>query len=132
MFTRGQQIALAVIPKITGSLSVIGSVWIVVEVLTTKEKRHNVYNRLLCMMSLLDCITSGWYFSSTWPIPRDSEDVVYNVGNLNTCTTQGFFLQFALATPLCESGYHHTTPSLNLWRSVRKTKTNSFAFFILS
>jgi hypothetical protein len=106
MFTRGQQIALAVIPKITGSLSLIGSVWIVVEILTTKEKRHNVYNRLLCMRSLVDCIISGWYFASTWPIPRDSEDdVVYNVGNMNTCTTQGFILQFSLATPLCKWVY---------------------------
>ena len=104
MFTREQQTALAVIPKITASLSIIGSVWIVVEVLTTKEKRHNVYNRLLCMMSLVDCINSAWYFASTWPIPRDSGDgVIYNVGNLNTCTTQGFFLQFAIATPLCKS-----------------------------
>jgi hypothetical protein len=104
MYTRGQQIALAVIPKITGSLSIIGSVWIVVEVLTIREKRHNVYSRLLCMMSLLDCISSAWYFASTWPIPRDTGDyVIYNVGDMNTCTTQGFFIQFSITTPLCKS-----------------------------
>jgi hypothetical protein len=89
------------------------------------------------MMSLLDCTASVWYFASTWPIPRDSDDddVVYNVGNMNTCTTQGFFLQFALATPLCKSSLLACYSSrlllvpslcLTLTSGGRRTKAHSF------
>jgi hypothetical protein len=101
-FNRTQQVALAVTPKVTASLSILGSSWIVIEVLTQKSKRHNVYNRLLCVMSCFDIATAVWMFASTWPIPRGSEDVAFAVGNTATCEAQGFFLQLGITPFLCE------------------------------
>jgi hypothetical protein len=101
-FSRSQQVALAVAPKITAALSMLGSSWIVVEVLTQRTKRENVYNRLLCAMSIVDVITASCYFASTWPIPEGTEGVAFSVGNQNTCITQGFFLQLGIAAPVCE------------------------------
>jgi hypothetical protein len=102
-FTEGQQIALAVTPKITASLSILGSAWIVVEILTVPEKRANVYNRLLCAMSINDVILSSWYFSSTWPIPEGTDGVYMAIGNERSCVVQGFFLQwFGISPPICK------------------------------
>ncbi len=101
-FSRSQQVALAVVPKVSGALSMLGSSWIIVEVLTQRTKRENVYNRLLCAMSILDVIMTSWLFASTWPIPEGTEGVAFSVGNQNTCITQGFFIQLGIATPVCE------------------------------
>jgi hypothetical protein len=101
-FSRSQQVALAVVPKVSGALSMLGSSWIIVEVLTQRTKRENVYNRLLCAMSILDVIVSSWLFASTWPIPKRTEGVAFSVGTQNTCIAQGFFLQLGIATPICE------------------------------
>ncbi|KAG7352305.1 hypothetical protein IV203_008353 [Nitzschia inconspicua] len=95
-FTRKQQAALAVIPKISASLSFLGSSWIVIEVLTRKSKRQNVYNRLLCAMSCFDIASASWMFASTWPIPQNSQDVAFAVGNQTTCEIQGFFIQIGI------------------------------------
>jgi hypothetical protein len=99
---RGQQVALAVTPKVTGLLSLLGSSWIVVEVLTQKSKRNNVYNRILCAMSFFDVLTSAWMFASTWPIPEGTEGVAFAAGNEKTCIAQGFFLQAGIIGPFCE------------------------------
>ena len=101
-FTPGQQTALAVTPKITGLLSIMGSSWIVVEVLTCKSKRKNVYNRLLFAMSFFDVMYSSWMFATTWPIPAGTEGVVWAVGNERSCKVQGFFLQAGIIPPICK------------------------------
>ena len=98
---RAQQATLAITPKITGLLSILGSSWIVVEVLTQKNKRNNVYNRLLCAMSFFDVLSSIALFASTWPIPRDTEDIIFAVGNEKTCVAQGFLIQVGIIAPYC-------------------------------
>jgi hypothetical protein len=102
-FTPAQQIALAVTPKVSGFLSLLGSSWIVVEVLTQPTKRQNVYNRLLCAMSFFDVINSSWWIASTWPIPAGTDGVVWAVGNEKTCIVQGFFIQAGIIPPICKS-----------------------------
>ena len=97
-----EQIALAVTPKISGFLSVIGSGWIVVEILTVREKRHNVYNRLLLAMSFIDVLSSAWFAASTWPIPDTAQHVYQPIGSQQTCNAQGFFIQIGIATPICK------------------------------
>ena len=100
--TSSQQLALAVTPKVTGLLSALGSLWIVIEVATQKTKRGNVYNRIVFAMSFFDVFTSMFMFASTWPIPEDTEGVVFASGNQRSCTAQGFFLQLGLISPYCK------------------------------
>ena len=68
-FSHSKKVALALLPKISGSFSFIGSSWIIIEVLTSINKRSTVYNRLLLLMSTIDAIVSISYIASTWPIP---------------------------------------------------------------
>lgn len=101
-FTQSQQVALAIVPKVSASLSILGSTWIIIEVLTRKNKRQNVYNRLLCAMSFFDVTTAAGMFASTWPIPEDSEGIAFASGNQRSCEIQGFFLQMGTTPFLCE------------------------------
>ena len=119
-----QQIALAILPKISSTLSICGSTFILAECFYFDIKRlKRVYNRLLCAMALLDIMESLWNFASTWPIPTivssdsdsseeesaEASSVAFAVGNDNTCKAQGFFLQLGLAIPIlnaCLSLYY--------------------------
>ena len=102
-FSRTQQVALAIAPKVTSVLSLFGSGWIAIEVLTKRSKRTNVYNRLLCAMSLCDILVSSWFFLSTWPIPEGTPGVAFDTGTQASCTAQGFFVQFGITSPVYNS-----------------------------
>ncbi len=102
-FNRSQQVAVAIIPKVSAALSIFGSSWIMIEVLTQKSKRGNVYNRLLCTMSVFDFTTAAWMFASSWPVPDGSEGVAFAIGNQVTCDVQGFFMQLGIIPRICES-----------------------------
>ena len=95
-----QQRQLAIWPKVTGSLSIMGSASIIYEVLRDKKKRRKVYHRIMLAMSLIDVNTSFWYALSTWPMPKDTQGVAYASGTQQSCTAQGFFVQLGLATPM--------------------------------
>lgn len=108
-----REVALAIIPHITGALSMLGSLYIAVTVLRSKQKRGKTYHRLLVAMSLSDMISSFSYFLSTWPIPQVGEEGVggwskacegcspYHygaVGTQGTCTAQGWGIQYGIMT----------------------------------
>ena len=100
-----QQVALAIVPKFSSILSLFGSCWIVVEVITENEnprrrKRFHPYHRLLFAMSVYDILESVWNFASTWPIPEGTEDVWQPIGTQQTCSAQGFFLTLSVAVPI--------------------------------
>ena len=95
-----QQAHLAIWPHFTGPLSMIGSGLIICEVLRDPKKRRKVYHRLLLAMSICDFNTSLWYSLSTWPIPEGTANVYAPSGTRGSCTAQGFFIQFGIATPL--------------------------------
>ena len=100
------QTAIAVVPKITGSLSMMGSAWILYEVLSDKHKRQSTYHRILLGLSVSDFNKSFWaYLLSSWMMPNSGEYVFFygSVGNLTTCNLQGFMFQLGLATPLYNS-----------------------------
>lgn len=83
LFTHNQQVALALLPKVSGFFSMISSVWIVVEVLKETSKRSNVYHRLMCGMSIWVSLISASMFLSTWPMPtnngEDGDNTVWYV-----------------------------------------------------
>ena len=100
MWNESQQITLAIVPKFTSFLSLLGSSWVILEVLTEQEKRRSVYHRLLCAMSIYDVLESIWNFASTWPIPAGTTGIWAASGTRQTCSAQGFFLQLGLAIPM--------------------------------
>ena len=103
-WSNNQQTVLTIIPKFSAFMSLLGSGWIILEVLFNKEKqareRNNVYSRLLLGMSTFELLESMWNFQSTWPIPKGTEGVFGASGNTQTCVAQGFFLQLGLAVPM--------------------------------
>lgn len=97
-----QQRALAVMPKVTGWLSLSSSVTIIVMIwkdTRQKGKSTTTYQRILLGMSIADISSSFWLSLSTWPIPKDS-GLLWAVGSETSCTAQGFFTQFGISSPL--------------------------------
>lgn len=103
-WTRTQQIVVALLPKFSSILSLFGSFWIIIEVITdnneSRRKRNHPYHRLLCAMSVYDVLESGWNFASSWPIPEGTAGVAWARGTTTTCTAQGFFLTLSVAVPI--------------------------------
>uniref|UniRef100_A0A7S2EJG5 G-protein coupled receptors family 1 profile domain-containing protein n=1 Tax=Ditylum brightwellii TaxID=49249 RepID=A0A7S2EJG5_9STRA len=94
-----QRKALAIVPKVTGVLSMTGSGLIIYDILPNRKKRKKTYFRIMCAMSIFDFVTSFMYALSTWPIPAES-GALYASGTEGTCIFQGFFIQLSLAAPL--------------------------------
>ncbi|KAG7348642.1 hypothetical protein IV203_017347 [Nitzschia inconspicua] len=92
--------ALALVPKVTGSLSFTGSIFVFQDVVRDEKKRkESVYHRIMMGLSIFDAISSVTNFLSTWPIPSDHSDVVFlATGTTATCTAQGFFAELGNLT----------------------------------
>lgn len=97
--SHSQQVTLAIAPKITAFLSIFGTCYVIRNVLISKRKRRLVYHRILLCISGIDLIIGICMFLSTWPIPS-STGIYGAVGTTQTCTAQGFFLQFSIMAPL--------------------------------
>ena len=99
-----REAALAIIPKITGGLSFLGSGGIAYQVLSDRTKRGKTFHRLVALMSLCDMVSSFGFFLSTWPIPHGVNqgwgrpEHYAATGNAATCTAQGFGIQFGITT----------------------------------
>lgn len=98
-----QQVALALGPKFSAFLSILGSSWIILEVTRDKKKQAMVYHRLLLGLSCLDVLISSAWFLSTWPVPEEVEGLHGNVGNEYTCIIQGFMIQLKAGNPFYNS-----------------------------
>jgi hypothetical protein len=98
--------AVALIPKITGLLSLLGSSYIIIDIVVRNRGNkmfQTTFHRLLIGLSVADLFSSLAYFLSHWmfpaqvPVGTDPEwyHVLfpYATGNQATCTTQGFLLQ---------------------------------------
>ncbi|KAG7371986.1 hypothetical protein IV203_018129 [Nitzschia inconspicua] len=139
-----QKAVLAVIPKITSILSLLGSGWIIIEVLTDtsgpRPKLQHPYHRLLFAMSVYDVLESIWNFASTWAIPRGTNGVVWALGTTATCSAQGFFLTLSVAVPIYNAllslyyvlviNYRYSDDTLKRWvEPAMHTAAGGWAFF---
>lgn len=98
--TQQQQIVLAVMPKVSASLSILGSSYIVYDCIFRgqRHKREQTsYHRLLVGLSICDLLMSIGLFTSTWPMPADTPNVWGAVGNVQTCEAVGFIEQAGVA-----------------------------------
>jgi len=100
VITEAQAKALAIAPKFFAVLSFSGSSFILKEVLGKKRKRGQAFYRIMVAMSVSDLLFSTFTFLTSWPIPDDTPHLFGAVGNQQTCTMQGFFLQLGIVTPL--------------------------------
>ena len=83
-----QDVAAAVIPIISGSISVAGSVTLILVMVRSEKKVSTTYRRLIFGMSCMDIIFSIACLASTFPSP-ENQSIWISVGNISTCTIQG-------------------------------------------
>jgi len=89
-FSLSQQKFLALCPKFTAALSLLGSTYILEHVATSAKRRRQPYHRILFGMSLMDLTFAVKNFLTTWPIPADA-GIYLASGTTETCTAAGFF-----------------------------------------
>ena len=98
-YSESQLKALAILPHITGTLSFIGSSFILYEI--SKDRRVKMkrpYYRIMLELSLFDILASSSYALSTIPMPVGT---AYGArGTTQTCTAAGFFASFSLGSLL--------------------------------
>ena len=96
-----KQKSLAILPKISGTLSFLGSTYIFQDVARSKRRRSKPYNRLILALSTFDIMASVANIMSTWPIPEGTPGVYGAIGTTGTCTAQGFFAETGnITTPM--------------------------------
>jgi len=88
------------IPHITGALSLLGSGWILYDIVWAGRKRElpQPYSRIILCISIFDFLSSASLGLSTWPIPRGTDGVYGAVGTTQSCTAQGFFGQLFIGS----------------------------------
>ena len=106
------QIVALWIPRISGTISIIGSLAIICS-LWRKDDRLALSNfRFLFAMSVVDILSSLSLAVSSAALPRG--DFYGAIGNKVTCATQGFLLQFGTAVP-----YYNASLCLFAYYSIR-------------
>lgn len=101
MTGKAGQIAIAVTPMVTGTISIIASSTVIKKVLNSESKLKNPYNRLLLGLCVFDIITSFCQATSTLPSPSDMPDRWGAIGNDATCKMQGFLMLLSIvSTPM--------------------------------
>ena len=90
-----QQLSLIVSPMITGTISIVASVTIVVSIFRSEVKLSTIYRRFIFGMSSFDVIQSFANTLSSLPMPANSA-IWGSVGNDITCGMQGFMTVIGL------------------------------------
>ena len=91
-----RSLALEIFSQVMSSLSMIGSIYIIQDVLRNPRKRkESVYHRIMLGLSTFDALSSiSLHFLGTWPQPKGYS--LSSFGTLATCDTTGFFTTLAL------------------------------------
>ena len=98
--TKEQQIALAIIPKITSATSIGGLVYALCSFFRSWYKRGKLYHRLFLALTIIDLFRSINFFIGTWAIPESYPNIYMASGNEGTCTVQAVIFQLAQAVPI--------------------------------
>jgi len=95
-----EEIIVSWIPRLTSSLSFLGSLSIIYMILSDhKKKLQKTNHRLMFSLSVFDCLGSAAYAMTTLVFPSES-NTYGALGNSSTCTIQGFFLILETTVPL--------------------------------
>jgi hypothetical protein len=96
-----QIVDITILQRIMGTISLIGSSYVIQEVLRNEQKRKHTFHRLMVGLSLSDVLSSLFvHILSTSPMPKGYQ--VFAVGNVATCDAQGFIVYLCtFVTTLC-------------------------------
>jgi len=92
-----QEIVAEVFRKTFSLLSIIGSSYIVADVIRTRrnDKATDPYQRIMLCLGTFDILFSSVCFLGTWLTPKET-GWLWSVGNTSSCSTQGFFTVLGL------------------------------------
>lgn len=94
-YTSSQEAFLRTAPRITAALSVLGTAWIVWEVLRcSPNKRSHVYHRLVAAMAFYCLWNSLAYFVSGWATTTSADAA--DDASSPACRTQGYLIQLSV------------------------------------
>jgi len=107
-----QQKILAIVPKCTSALSIVGCLYVVCSTILgrvrTTQQNDRTWTNLLIGLCSADLITSVAFFLSTWPAPKgtwEGDNFWGERGNQTTCNIQGFMIQLgSLSSVMYTSG----------------------------
>ena len=98
-FTDSQIKWLINLPRVSGTLSIVGSSLIIYSVMGRTKKRHSTFHRILLIMSCFDIFFSFNAILGTLLAPKES-GVIGAKGNQATCTAEGLFTYLGLSVPM--------------------------------
>jgi hypothetical protein len=88
-FNESQLMSISILQRSMGVLSMIGSIYVIQNVLSNEHKRDHTFHRLMVGLSISDVLYSFFAFVlSTSPMPKGSQ--VLSVGSVATCDIAGF------------------------------------------
>ena len=98
--TVAQLTALLINWKVSSGLSILGSGYVIQDVLRDPKKRkESTYHRIMIGLSCSDIIFSFFFgFLGSWAMPKGTQ--LFAVGTKFTCQISGFFVSICSATPL--------------------------------
>ena len=128
--------AFAIIPKVGGSLSIIGSVFLIRDVILTMKEHSTIplTTKIITLITVANLFMAFWEdFLSTWMVPADSLAFMA-AGNITTCNFQGFIS--ASAYMIVTTAYtmlsvlYYITVARKDW-TTQKTRSMPAIFFFL-
>lgn len=128
--TNAKPAALVWLPRVMAILSIMGSSFLIYDIMRVRTRRSKLLYQLLVTLSIFDIVGSIAYAFTSLPIPV--EDAIYGaMGNDASCKAQGFFIQIGTIACLINSSlssYYYLTIIRGLSEDTLKKKR--LAFFL--
>ena len=128
--SRKKQAALVWLPRVIAILSIMGSSFMIYDIMRVHTRRSKLLYQLLVTLSIFDIVGSIAYAFTSLPIPV--EDYIYGaMGNDASCKAQGFFIQIGTIACFINSSlssYYYLTIIRGL--SEDRLKKKRLAFFL--
>lgn len=98
--TEDQALTLIIASKVSSSLSLLGSIYVLQDVVRDPQKRNqSIYHRTILGVSASDFLVAIFFLLGTWPQPKGEN--LFAAGNDQTCDVAGFFTVLSwLLSPL--------------------------------
>ena len=126
-------ISVTIIPVVTATLSIIGSLTIIVMLIRSDKKLASTYRRLLFGMSIMDIASSTAISFSSFASPKETSELWNPVGNTATCTAQGVVVysgQIGLSMYNCSLCLYYTLSIVKNMKREEMLKVERFFHFI--
>jgi len=91
VWTDQQLRILDILPRVSAALSILGSLFIIYQVLKNPKKREMVYHRQMLILSCTDFLYSAVWFVGSWPAPGSGWCTANAFVGLMTAVPQAMF-----------------------------------------